>query len=283
MHSERGIRRHGTARKSVRERKPLRRRPGTTKVSSAIAGGLILGVIVSVVLVATGNFPVEAFAGDAAAGQAEVPATQKQAAVRSDSETVFPGDVEVWRSTVQTACKDVELDTKWTDTILAMMQAESNGDLDVKSAVGASRDLMQAGEGCAGVYAGSKNVVGLGSGALYAWGYEPSIGFGGNTAIASVYAGTLETKYNVELLENWLGSVDVNDLGKVGLVAQGYNYGADGWFAYCRQHGITSWDHDASQSYKWNHGGGTVDHGQKVMDFYQEAKDRKAAGEVSEK
>ena len=284
-HHKRGIRRHGTARRNPRERS--RRRKPATKVSSAITAGLILGVLISVVLYATGRFPMEALAGSADSDQPESSqswrvSSNRESDVRSDADTVFPGDVEVWRSTVATACEDVGLDVKWTDTVLAMMQAESGGDLDVSSVVGCRHDVMQAGEGCAGVYAGSQDVVKLGSDALLSWGLSPSVSFGGNTATASIYAGVLETKQNVDLLEDWLGDVDVGDLGKVGLVAQGYNYGADGWFAYCRHYGIVSWDYDASQSYKWNHGGGTADHGQKVMNFYEEAKDRKAGGETAD-
>lgn len=270
-----GIRRHGTAKTPHKQVSKIK-----TGVSTAVTAGLILGLIFSVYLYSVGSFSPDALINIIAQSpnedQPKENAPKSQSAIRDDAKTVFPADVEVWRATVKTACEDVELDTKWIDTVLAMMQAESGGDIEINSVVGVRRDIMQAGEGCAGVYAGKRNVVELGSAALMAWDISPSIAFSGNTATASIYAGVIETKSNVDLLEDWLGEVDVSDMGKVGLVAQGYNYGCDGWFAYCRHHGITSWSYEASQNYKFNHGGGTVNHGQKVIDFYEEALQQKA-------
>ncbi len=275
---KRGIKRHGTAKTPHRKVSSLK-----VKVSTCLTAGLILGLIFIVYLYSVGSFSPDALininAQNPQSDDSKQSAPKSQSAIRDNAQTVFPADVEVWRSTVHTACEDADLDTKWVDTVLAMMQAESGGDMQISSVVGCRHDIMQAGEGCAGVYEGKKNVVELGSAALLAWDISPSISFGGNTAIASIYAGVIETKENINLLEDWLGEVDVSDLGKVGLVAQGYNYGYEGWFAYCKHNGITSWSYDASQTYKYNHGGGTVDHGQKVMDFYQEALDRKSDGQ----
>lgn len=184
----------------------------------------------------------------------------------------FPDSVEQWRPTVETACKDVGLDIKWVDTVLAMMRAESVGDTEVGSVVGASCDIMQAGEGCAGVYQGDKDVIDLGSDALAAWGITPNQAFDGGTPTASIYAGVLETKMNVDLFEGWLGPIDVSDAGKIALIAQGYNYGAQGWFDYCSKNGITSWTLEASQAYQNIVGGGTAGHGGKVADYYTAAR-----------
>ncbi len=185
----------------------------------------------------------------------------------------FPNEVEQWRKTVEIACDDVGLDDKWEDVILAMMQAESGGDTDVYSVVGCNEDIMQAGEGCAGVTAGSENVIGLGEAGLAAWGIDPSIDVSPNTAVASIYAGVIETKQSVDLFEGWLGSIDVSDTGKIGLIAQGYNYGFAGWFAYCQANGVTSWTYDDSLAYQSISGGGTAEHGGKVISFYEAAND----------
>lgn len=180
----------------------------------------------------------------------------------------FPDKIEKWRGTVETACKDIELDTKWVDTILAIMQAESGGNTGIYSVRGVSRDIMQAAEGCAGTNAGKRDVIEKGSSALAAWGYSPSINFDGETCTASIYAGALETKQNVELWEGWLGPIDVNDTDLVAQIAQGYNYGADGWFAYCHRNGIKDWDYADSKYYSGVIGGGTANHGAKVVTFY---------------
>ena len=184
----------------------------------------------------------------------------------------FPDAVEQWRPTVETACKDAGLDTKWVDTVLAMMQVESGGDASVGSVVGAGEDVMQAGEGCAGVNAGSKSVIVLGASGLAAWDITPSQPVYANTATASIYAGVIETKLTVEMFEGWLGPINVNNADVIALVAQGYNYGPDGWFRYCYANGITAWTYEASLGYQYSHGGGTADHGQKVIDAYVAAR-----------
>ena len=184
----------------------------------------------------------------------------------------FPDTVEQWRPTVETACKDAGLDTKWVDTVLAMMQVESGGDVSVGSVVGAGEDVMQAGEGCAGVNAGSKSVIALGASGLAAWDITPSQPVYANTATASIYAGVIETKLTVDMFEGWLGPINVNNADVVALIAQGYNYGPDGWFQYCYANGVTAWTYEASLGYQYSHGGGTADHGQKVIDAYVAAR-----------
>ncbi len=186
----------------------------------------------------------------------------------------FPDEIEQWRPTVEAACKDTGLGTKWEDTILAIMQAESGGDDTVSSVVGSSEDVMQSSEGCAGIFAGDKSVINLGAAGLAAWDVKPSIAVPANSSTASIYAGTLEVRQTVQALESWLGTIDAGDTGKIGLIAQGYNYGFAAWSSYCEQNGITTWTYDASAAYQYIHSGGTVTHGQKVMDFYDAARGR---------
>ena len=187
--------------------------------------------------------------------------------------SLFPDQVEYWRPTVAAACKDLDLGAEWQDTALAIMQVESGGDPSVSSVVGCSQDIMQAGEGCAGVNAGSKSVSLLGANGLAGWGATPSIAVPANCATASIYAGVIEIKETIGYLESWLGPIDPNDTGKIGLIAQGYNYGGAGWSTYCEQNGITTWTYEASAAYQYLHAGGTVTHGQKVMDAYDTARD----------
>ncbi len=196
------------------------------------------------------------------------------AAANSESATasLFPDDVEYWRPTVAAACKDLDLGAEWQDTVMAIMQVESGGNINVSSVVGCSQDIMQAGEGCAGVNAGSKSVTLLGANGLAGWGATPSIAVPANCATASIYAGAIEIKETIGYLESWLGPIDPADTGKIGLIAQGYNYGGAGWSAYCEANGITTWSYDASVTYQNMHPGGTATHGQKVMDAYDTAR-----------
>ena len=248
--------------------------PKNTKPKHLAIGAVVLAVVLAMVLAnRTGGFTVMKKAAEQVKEAVEerieqaAPAASTHGAVQG-----FSDDVECWRSTVETACIDCGLDTKWVDTILAMMETETGGNVDTSSVTGAAHDIMQAAEGMAGVNAGAKDVIDYGAMGLVAWDITPSIGFDGNTCTASIYAGVIETKYNVELWEDWLGPINVDDASKVALIAQGYNYGADGWFRYCCNHGVTDWNIDSSLAYQYNMGGGTATHGQKVMGFYIDAR-----------
>ncbi len=186
--------------------------------------------------------------------------------------SLFPDTVEYWRPTVAAACKDLDLGTEWEDAALAIMQVESGGNINVSSVVGCSEDVMQSGEGCAGVNAGSRSVTLLGANGLAGWNAVPSIAVPANSGTASIYAGVIEIKENIEHLESWLGPIDPNDVGKIGLIAQGYNYGCAGWSAYCQRNGITTWTYEASATYQSMQPGGTTTHGQKVMEAYEAAR-----------
>lgn len=233
---------------------------GLIKVQPAwFAAWALIGVLIVAVL---------AFAAPAAATAVSTVGATSTPVASSGKSGNFPEKIEKWRGTVETACKDINLDTKWVDTILAMMQTESGGNPGIYSVRGVSHDIMQAAEGLAGTHTGKRNVIQRGSSALEAWGYTSSIRFDGETCTASIYAGALETKQNVELWEGWLGPIDVNDTDKVAQVAQGYNYGAEGWFHYCHKNGYVNWSYDASARYKGLIGGGTANHGKKVITFY---------------
>ncbi len=252
-------------RPSAKKRNELlaKRRARKVKPSYLIIAGLVLVAILSVPSLLGSDLSLASLRPN--------PSVSTAPSVTAGGST-FPSKVEKWRSTVETACNDSGLDVKWTDTVLAMMQTESGGNLDVYSVVGADNDIMQAGEGIAGTTAGRRNVVELGASALHAWGIDPSLTVNGDTATSSIYAGVLETKQNVDLFEGWLGDIDTDDTGKVGLVAQGYNYGAEGWFKYCKARGITSWSYEDSKAYQSIQRGGTAMHGGKVITFYNSAR-----------
>ena len=166
-------------------------------------------------------------------------------------------EVEAFRADVTAACLDEGVDVAWVDLILAMMQAESGGREDVPSVLGARCDVMQAAEG--------------------AWGWivlegDPERGLSAGTALASVYAGVLEFKGNLELWEGRFGSIDPLDLDKVGLVVQGYNFGARGWFDWCGERGVTAYSVEAAREYSETMmpagAKGTPSHAEKVLAHY---------------
>ena len=229
-----------------------------------VAGIAIAVIAVSLMASQTAELYPFALTGPRAAASSEATAS------------LFPDEVEYWRPTVAAACNDLDLGPEWQDTALAIMQVESGGDASVSSVVGCSEDIMQAGEGCAGVNAGSKSVSLLGANGLAGWDATPSIAVPANCATASIYAGVIEIKETIGYLESWLGPIDPDDTGKIGLIAQGYNYGCAGWSAYCEQNGITTWTYEASATYQYLHAGGTVNHGQKVMDAYDAARGDKS-------
>ena len=165
--------------------------------------------------------------------------------------------VEAYRADVVRACGDIGLDERWANLMLAMMQQESGGNPNVSSVTGASGDVMQAAEGA------------------YGWVIRegwPEHGVDAQTPRASIYAGACELKMNLELWEGWLGGIDVSDTGKIKLVVQGYNYGAYGWFSWCKANEIREWSLEASRTYSKTkmpaHAKGTPEHAERVMRYY---------------
>ncbi len=238
---------------------------------------IVLGIAIAIIAVSllttqTAEFQYYVVGNSFAATNSDETASSDASEGSSTTMSLFPDAVEYWRPTVAAACKDLDLGTEWEDTALAIMEAESGGNVNVSSVVGCSQDIMQAGEGCAGVNAGSRSVTLLGANGLAGWNAVPSIAVPANCATASIYAGVIEIKENIEHLESWLGPIDPDDVGKIGLIAQGYNYGCAGWSAYCQRNGITTWTYEASATYQSMQPGGTTAHGQKVMDAYAAAR-----------
>lgn len=178
----------------------------------------------------------------------------------------LPAEVEGYRGAVTEACTDCGVDAKWTNLILAMMAQESGGNLGVSSVLGAREDVMQAAEGAYG------SVIWNGSAQLAAYGITPASPFEAQTARASIYAGVLEFKDNLALWEGWLGPIEVADLPKLKLLVQGYNYGANGWFSWCRALNIREWTLEKSQLYSDTRmpagAKGTPNHAELVMRYY---------------
>ncbi len=141
---------------------------------------------------------------------------------------------EHWRSTVEQACQNTKLDTQWTDAILAMMVIESGGDTNVRSVKGVEHDIMQAAEGKYGT------IVTEGSSKYNVQAQTPE---------ASIYAGVLEFKQNLKLWRSYLGGIAPDEAGKIELVVQGYNFGADGWYAWCKKNDYTVYTVERAQLY----------------------------------
>ena len=167
-------------------------------------------------------------------------------------------DCEKWRDTAALACSDCELGQQWTNAVLAAMVVESSGDLDVDSVLGVKNDIMQAAEG--------------------AWGWIvidgwPERNLEAETPQASIYAGVLEFKQNLELWNEYLGGIEPADAEKIQLVIQGYNFGADGWFQWCENEGIRAYSVEAAKKYSDEKmpadAKGTPTHAAKWLDAYK--------------
>lgn len=171
----------------------------------------------------------------------------------------LPEAVEMWRGECQQACIDVLGDAKWTDLMLAMMAQESGGNLNVLCFPGGvhRQDIMQA---CEGAY-GSWILNGGGPYNLVAC-----------TPRASIYAGAAELKQNLSLWGPYLGGIEVNEIEKIELVVQGYNFGAQGWFNWNKRHGYKAYTLEHAQNYSDSvmpaGAKGTPSHAEKVMQYY---------------
>lgn len=180
------------------------------------------------------------------------------AALISQNETAKFAACEQYRPVVTQACKECELSTGWTDTILAAMFVESGGDKYVKSVLGYEGDVMQAAEGA------------------YGWVVRdgwPEHHVQAETTGASIYAGVLEFKQNLELWEDYLGPITPEDTTEIQLVIQGYNFGADGWHAWCKQRDVRAYTVELAREYSETkmpaNAKGTPTHAQKWLDAYE--------------
>ena len=128
------------------------------------------------------------------------------AAVLSQTDTAKYATCEQYRPVVQQACKDCGLDTDWTDCLLAAMVVESGGDKNVRSVLNVEGDIMQAAEGAYGWIV------------MNGW---PERGIAAESTEASIYAGVMEFKQNLQLWEGYLGTITPNDATEIQLVIQG--------------------------------------------------------------
>lgn len=179
------------------------------------------------------------------------------AALFSQSDNAKYAACEQFRPVVEQACKDCELDISWTDCILAAMFVESGGDKGVKSVLNVDGDVMQAAEGAYGW------VVKEG------W-TEHNVK--AETTDASIYAGVMEFKQNLQLWEGYLGTITPDDTTEIQLVIQGYNFGAEGWFAWCKEKHVRAYTVELAQEYSNDKmpadAKGTPSHAQKWLAAY---------------
>lgn len=184
------------------------------------------------------------------------------AALISQNENAKFMAVEQYRVTTQQACKDCGLDDDWTDCLLAAMLVESGGDKNVKSVLNVQNDIMQAAEGAYGWIV--KN----------GW---PKYGIRAQTTDASIYAGVMEFKQNLELWEGYLGPITPSDTTEIELVIQGYNFGAEGWLAWCKAKGVRAYTVELAQEYSDSKmpldAKGTPTHAQKWLSAYEMIRD----------
>lgn len=169
---------------------------------------------------------------------------------------------EQWRSAVQSSAEEVKLGAEWTDAILAAMYVESGGDPDVESVEGVRGDILQAAEGAYG------DIVKNGS---------EEYGVAAQTPEASICAGCLEFKQNLKLWNTYLNGIQPDDSEKIQLVIQGYNFGAEGWYRWCKKRGITSYSVEAAQEYSETQmpadAKGTPTHAEKWLKAYEKIRE----------
>lgn len=179
------------------------------------------------------------------------------AALFSQTDTAKYAACEQYRPVVQQACKDCGLDTNWVDCLLAAMVVESGGDKNVKSVLNVSGDIMQAAEGAYGWIV------------MNGW---PERGISAESTEASIYAGVMEFKQNLQLWEGYLGTITPRDTTEIQLVIQGYNFGADGWFAWCKQRDVRAYTVELAREYSDTKmpadAKGTPTHAQKWLTAY---------------
>ncbi|MGI6033749.1 MAG: lysozyme family protein [Coriobacteriales bacterium] len=166
-----------------------------------------------------------------------------------------------WHDTVQEACIKTGLGKGWTDDVLALMFIESGGDVSVSSVTGVANDIMQAAEGEYG------DIIRSGS---------EKYGVEAETPEASIYAGVLEFKQNLKLWDDYLGGIGPAETGKVQLVIQGYNFGADGWYQWCVENDYTIYTVERAQRYSDtmmpSDAKGTPTHAEKWLTAYEKIK-----------
>ena len=129
--------------------------------------------------------------------------------------------------TVNAACESYRPDVKeaaakygmsdYVDLILALMMQESSGN---------GPDVLQSSEGA------------------YNTRY-PQVPGGITDVDYSIECGIQELKYSMEKA----GVKSPTDIGRIEMALQGYNFGADVYFSYLEENGITSWSEKTSEDF----------------------------------
>lgn len=136
-----------------------------------------------------------------------------------------PGDVglkpinsacESYRDQVEEAAASYDM-TEYVDLLMALMMQESSGE---------GLDVMQSSEGAYNI--------------LY-----PQIPGGITDVSYSIQCGIQELKYSLEKA----GVKGPTDFKRIRLALQGYNFGADSYFSYLENNGITSWSFESSKEF----------------------------------
>lgn len=156
-----------------------------------------------------------------------------------------------FRHVAQDALKHFGLDTAWSNTVLAMIRIESDGDIYVDDL----QDIMQAKEGETDIV--TDGIPGK---------------CRGGTPESSIYAGVCELSHCISDFKEFLGrDPSPTNESDIALLTQGYNYGHRGWFTYLGNNGITEWSLEASEAYQSSVGGiGTANHGYKCQQAYKD-------------
>lgn len=164
---------------------------------------------------------------------------------------------EEYRPVAKQALKECGLEGDWTDSLLAAIFVESGGNKYVDSVLGVDGDIMQAAEGAYGWIV------------MDGW---PERGIAAETTEASIYAGVMEFKQNLELWQDYLGTITPDDTAEIQLVIQGYNFGADGWHGWCKERDVKNYTVELAQEYsdtRMPQGAkGTPTHAQKWLAAY---------------
>ncbi len=134
----------------------------------------------------------------------------------SQEQTTVNAACESYRPQVEEAAARYGM-SGYVDLILALMMQESSGN---------GPDVMQSSEGA------------------YNTRY-PQVPNGISDSAYSIECGIQELKYSMEKA----GVKSPADTGRIKLALQGYNFGADVYFSYLSEHGITSWSEKSSEAF----------------------------------
>ena len=130
---------------------------------------------------------------------------------------------EAYRADVEAEAANYGM-SDYVDLILALMMQESSG---------RGPDVMQSSEGA------------------YNKKY-PQVPNGITDVDYSIACGIQELKYSMEKA----GVSSPDDMNRIRLALQGYNFGADVYFSYLEKHGITAWSEETAEAFAQNASGG---------------------------